>query len=76
MIETFKKQCSEDKSVSLSRADWLSEIGEEGCVKMCQFFSERVHDAPLSRIAAQPREQGLGCKICYGTCLVPKDLEW
>jgi hypothetical protein len=53
-------------------------IGEGGCVEMCkipveQYFTHRMNTS--TKVSPQPREQGLGCKVCYGDCS-PKELEW
>lgn len=67
-----------DNTMTIKTCHFREQIGEEGCVKMCQkpveqYFTERMH-APIT-ISPQPREQGLGCKFCYGEC-VPENLEW
>lgn len=68
----------EGNVMGVKKCHFREQIGEEGCIQMCKqpvekYFTERMH-APIT-IAPQPREQGLGCKFCYGGCL-PEKLQW
>lgn len=65
--------------LQIERCYFRESIGEEGCVKLCQkpveqYFGQRMN-SPMS-IVPQPRDQGLGCRICYGATEFPKNCAW
>lgn len=66
-------------TLMIRKCHFREAIGEGGCIEMCkepleQYFTHRMN-APIIKVNPQPREQGLGCKFCYGECL-PKELDW
>jgi len=65
--------------LQIERCYFRESIGEEGCVKLCQkpveqYFRHRMN-SPIS-LVPQPRDQGLGCRICYGAAEFPKNCAW
>ena len=74
-----KIETLQDNVVVIRTCHFREQTGEEGCRQMCQkpvekYFNERMH-CPLA-VVPQPREHGLGCRVCYGSCSLPKELEW
>jgi len=63
----------------IQKCHFRESIGEDGCIEMCQkpveqYFTQRMN-LPI-KVSPQPREQGLGCKFCYGNGCLPTELEW